>query len=55
MTVIPIELICKMPARSLLMRSANFALRMLTKVAPSLFGYQIMFVVRRAPGTREAI
>jgi glycosyltransferase involved in cell wall biosynthesis len=48
MTVIPIELICKMPARSLLMRSANFVLRILTKLAPSLFGYQIMFVVRRA-------
>jgi hypothetical protein len=49
MTVIPVELICKMPARTLLMRSANVVLRMLTRIAPSLFGYQIMFVVRRAP------
>lgn len=46
MTVIPIELICKMPARTRLMRSLNFALRVLTRMAPSLFGYQIMFVVR---------
>jgi 2-polyprenyl-3-methyl-5-hydroxy-6-metoxy-1,4-benzoquinol methylase len=46
MTVIPIELICKMPARSPLMRGLNFVLRVLTRIAPSLFGYQIMFVVR---------
>ena len=46
MTVIPVELICKMPAKSLLMRISNFVLRILTRIAPSLFGYQIMFVAR---------
>ena len=44
MTVIPVELIFKMPAKSLLMRSLNAVVRMLTSMAPSLFGYQIMFV-----------
>jgi glycosyltransferase involved in cell wall biosynthesis/precorrin-6B methylase 2 len=48
MTVIPIELIFKMPAASLLVRSFNFVLRGLTRLAPSLFGYQIMFVARPA-------
>ena len=28
------------------MRSLNFVLRGLTKIAPGLFGYQIMFVAR---------
>lgn len=51
MTVIPIELICKIPARSRLMRSCNFILRILTRMAPGLFGYQIMFVARPAPAT----
>jgi 2-polyprenyl-3-methyl-5-hydroxy-6-metoxy-1,4-benzoquinol methylase len=46
MTVIPVELTFKMPARSALMRSLNAVLRMLTWMAPSLFGYQIMFVAR---------
>ena len=46
MTVIPSELIFKMPAKSPLMRSVNIVLRMLTWMAPSLFGYQIMFVAR---------
>ncbi len=52
MTVIPVELICKMPASSVLMRSLNVVLRMLTRMAPSLFGYQIMFVVRAAQAAR---
>ena len=46
MTVIPVELTFKMPARSTPMRSLNAVLRMLTWMAPSLFGYQIMFVAR---------
>jgi hypothetical protein len=32
------------------MRALNFVLRILTRVAPSLFGYQIMFVVRAPMG-----
>jgi glycosyltransferase involved in cell wall biosynthesis len=46
MTVIPVELVFKMPAKSLLMRSMNAVLRLLTWMGPSLFGYQIMFVAR---------
>ncbi len=52
MTVIPVELICKMPARNPLMKSLNLLLRILTRMAPSLFGYQIMFVARTAMGTQ---
>jgi 2-polyprenyl-3-methyl-5-hydroxy-6-metoxy-1,4-benzoquinol methylase len=48
MTVIPVELVCKMPAKTRLMRSLNAILRLLTWMAPSLFGYQIMFVARPA-------
>ena len=48
MTVIPVELTFKIPARSPLMRGLNALLRMLTWMAPSLFGYQIMFVARPA-------
>jgi 2-polyprenyl-3-methyl-5-hydroxy-6-metoxy-1,4-benzoquinol methylase len=48
MTVIPVELVFKMPAKSLAMRSLNAVLRLLTAMAPSLFGYQIMFVARPA-------
>jgi len=46
MTVIPIELICKMPASNPLMKFGNLMLRMLTRMFPGLFGYQIMFVAR---------
>ena len=52
LTVIPVELICKMPARSLLMRALNRLFRMLTWIAPSPFGYQIMFVVQPKRGYR---
>jgi 2-polyprenyl-3-methyl-5-hydroxy-6-metoxy-1,4-benzoquinol methylase len=50
MTVIPIELICKVPAQNPFMRLLNTVLRGLTWMAPSLFGYQIMFVARPEPG-----
>jgi 2-polyprenyl-3-methyl-5-hydroxy-6-metoxy-1,4-benzoquinol methylase len=50
MTVVPVELIFKMPARSFLMRSLNLAFRILTKLLPGLFGYQIMFVARPERG-----
>jgi hypothetical protein len=46
MTVIPVELFCKMPAANPLMRMANWFLRVLTRLFPSLFGYQIMFIAR---------
>ena len=46
MTVIPIELICKLPATNLSMRALNWALRLLTWIAPSVFGYQSMFIAR---------
>jgi len=47
MTVIPIELICKLPSHNPLMRMSNFLLRAATRIAPSLFGYQTMLVVRK--------
>jgi 2-polyprenyl-3-methyl-5-hydroxy-6-metoxy-1,4-benzoquinol methylase len=57
MTVIPVELFFKMPAANPLMRTANWFLRVLTRLFPSLFGYQIMFIarsVRRADGVSAA-
>jgi 2-polyprenyl-3-methyl-5-hydroxy-6-metoxy-1,4-benzoquinol methylase len=50
LTVIPIELIFKLPPQNVLMRSLNLFLRICTRLAPSLFGYQIMFVAQPEPG-----
>jgi 2-polyprenyl-3-methyl-5-hydroxy-6-metoxy-1,4-benzoquinol methylase len=50
MTVIPVELISKLPARNPLMRFCNVIMRGLTWMAPGLFGYQIMFVARQKTG-----
>jgi hypothetical protein len=53
--VIPIELICKIPASNPVMRALNWLLRVLTWMAPSLFGYQIMFIARPVrPATAAA-
>ncbi len=53
MTVIPLELVFKMPADSPLMRILNFLNRAVTGLLPSLFGYQVMLVTQPAHGTQS--
>ena len=45
-TVMPVELVLGISPKSPVMRGINLALRMATRLAPGLFGYQIMFVAQ---------
>lgn len=54
MTVIPIELICKVPASHFSMRALNWLLRILTWMTPGLFGYQSMFIARARATTASS-
>jgi 2-polyprenyl-3-methyl-5-hydroxy-6-metoxy-1,4-benzoquinol methylase len=45
-TVIPVELALGLPPHNLLMRTANWLLRIVTSLWPALFAYQYIFVAR---------
>jgi glycosyltransferase involved in cell wall biosynthesis len=47
-TVVPIELVLGLAPEGILMRALNGILAGLTQLMPSLFGYQIIFVARKA-------
>lgn len=49
MTVMPVELVLGLSARNPIMQAVTQILAFLTSLLPTLFGYQIVFVVRRKP------
>jgi glycosyltransferase involved in cell wall biosynthesis len=54
-TVIPLERVVNLSPDNLVMRALNAILAGVTRLAPGLFGYQIMFVARRGnPGRSQA-
>jgi hypothetical protein len=53
MTIIPMELVLGASPGSLLMRTVNRLLVLLTSVFPGLFGYQILFVARSQKADRS--
>jgi 2-polyprenyl-3-methyl-5-hydroxy-6-metoxy-1,4-benzoquinol methylase len=52
LTVMPLELVLGISPHGRIMRGINLALRALTRMAPGLFGYQIMLVAKSASGPR---
>ncbi len=51
MTVIPVELALGLDPKGFLFKLVNFPIRMLTRLFPNLFGYQVMLVAR----SRESV
>ena len=52
-TIIPLELVLGWSPANLVMRGLNRILAMVTWMLPGLFGYQVMFVARSAPGANS--
>jgi glycosyltransferase involved in cell wall biosynthesis len=52
-TVMPMELVFAMSPHGRIMRGVNLLLRGLTRLAPGLFGYQIMLVAKPARGAQS--
>jgi hypothetical protein len=50
LTVMPLELVLGISPHGRIMRGINLTLRALTRLAPGLFGYQIMLVAKSASG-----